>query len=125
MLIDRQKIADDIHKGVAIPTTGPFFPFSPAHDQSIKGWAYDVDRALELLADAGVVDVDGDRLLDYTPEGSDEPVQFKFRYAHHTARTYHSKIAVKIKEYMAKVGIEVTPAPDAISSISSRLTSAW
>lgn len=107
MLLNRAKIADDIHKGVAEPVSGPFFPGSPANDDSIKPWPYDPEKAKELLDDAGFGDRDGDRMLEFRPTPNDDPVPFAFKYYHHTAREYHTRIAVKVQEAMKAAGIAV------------------
>ena len=72
--VDRQAIADSVYLGAAVPIYGPVSPgnvtwFSP--DVPIR--TYDVTRARALLASLGLVDRDGDGMLE-TAAGA--PVRF-------------------------------------------------
>jgi peptide/nickel transport system substrate-binding protein len=52
--IDRERIADQVFGGLAIPTTQFFGPDSPGYDADLNSeYAYDPDRATEMIDEAG------------------------------------------------------------------------
>ncbi len=54
--IDRQTIIEGIYDGVGIPAIGPLAPAVFGYDEDVEGIAYDLDRAQELMAEAGYED---------------------------------------------------------------------
>ncbi len=68
--INRQELVDTALEGIGgVPAKGVFpdsLPWS-ANDE-LEGYAYDLEKARELLAEAGISDTDGDGLLDYQGE---------------------------------------------------------
>lgn len=69
--------------GLGSLTTGPFFQDNPAYDQSIQPWRFDLDRAAELLSEAGWIDRDGDGIREKTISGRKTNFTFKMlTYGH-------------------------------------------
>ena len=62
--VDKQRIIDEVYDGRAVALPGPLSPFNSFVDQELEPYAYDPARALNLLADAGWADSDGDGMLD-------------------------------------------------------------
>jgi peptide/nickel transport system substrate-binding protein len=62
--VDKQRIIDEVYDGRAVALPGPLSPFNSFVDQELEPYAYDPARALDLLADAGWADSDGDGMLD-------------------------------------------------------------
>jgi len=100
--VDRQAIADSVYLGAAVPIYGPVSPgnvtwFSP--DVPIR--TYDVTRARALLASLGLVDRDGDGMLE-TAAGA--PVRFSMlsQAGHIRGRT-----AAVIKSQLQQIGVGV------------------
>ena len=56
MAIDNEEIIDGIYDGFGSPAVGPIPPDIPGFDDSVSGLDYDVEKAKELLADAGYED---------------------------------------------------------------------
>lgn len=54
--IDREAIIDGIYEGVGTPAEGPLAPGVFGYDESVEGIQYDLDRAKELMAEAGQED---------------------------------------------------------------------
>lgn len=48
--IDKEKLAELVLKGTAVPAQGVLPPGMPDHDETMQGLSYDPERALELLA---------------------------------------------------------------------------
>ncbi len=66
--VDKQRIIDEVYDGRAVALPGPLSPFNSFVDQELEPYAYDPARALDLLADAGWADSDGDGMLDRDDE---------------------------------------------------------
>jgi peptide/nickel transport system substrate-binding protein len=63
--IDRQAIIDTVRQGYGVVHNSHFDSVVPFYEQDkLGGYDYDPERAVELLADAGITDSDGDGILD-------------------------------------------------------------
>ncbi len=51
--VDRQRIADDLYEGAAIPANCIIPPGMKERDDMIKGYGFDLEKASKLLAEAG------------------------------------------------------------------------
>ena len=68
----------------------------------------DLDKAKELLTDAGWVDTDGDNIRDKVVNGEKLQLSFEFSYMSSAAS---KETALMIKESMWRAGVEVKPNP--------------
>jgi peptide/nickel transport system substrate-binding protein len=62
--VDKQLIIDAIYGGKAVALPGPLSPFNNYVNKSLQPYAYDAEKALALLSEAGYTDSNGDSLLD-------------------------------------------------------------
>jgi peptide/nickel transport system substrate-binding protein len=62
--VDKDLIIEAIYGGRAVSLPGSLSPYNNYVNKSLKPYAYDVEKALALLAEAGYTDSDGDGLLD-------------------------------------------------------------
>ncbi len=62
--VDKDLIIEEIYGGRAVALPGPLSPYNNYVNKSLQPYAYDPDKALELLAEAGWTDSNGDGLLD-------------------------------------------------------------
>ncbi|MEK4387143.1 glutathione ABC transporter substrate-binding protein [Solibacillus sp. FSL W7-1464] len=56
MLVDQQLIIDGIYEGIGEVAKGPLAPSVYGYDDSVEPLTYDVEKAKELLAEAGLAD---------------------------------------------------------------------
>jgi len=62
--VDKQLIIDAIYGGRAVALPGPLSPYNNYVNKSLQPYAYDPDKALAMLAEAGYTDGNGDGLLE-------------------------------------------------------------
>ena len=115
MLIDRDRICQQIMHGYATPITGPFYAKSKQNNPEVKAWPFDVSRAEALLKEAGFVD-DGSGSLK-KPDGS----RFQFKLTYPSGISNYDEIALFLKDTFAKAGITLIPDPLDWSVFSERL----
>jgi peptide/nickel transport system substrate-binding protein len=106
MLIDRQRIVNDVFQGYAEIATGPFEPGSPQNDTSIKPWPYDPAAAKSLLAQAGFQDRNGDGVID-APDGA----AFRFKLTYPNSSELYQRVVLMMKDSLARAGIVLEPDP--------------
>lgn len=102
MMIDRERIRRDISKGLVRPATGPFLSSTPQANSEIEPWPYDPDRGLELLAEAGWMDRDGDGILE---DEDGNPFTFEFTFSNGSDSTL--QMANFMKANFARYGINM------------------
>jgi peptide/nickel transport system substrate-binding protein len=100
MLIDRERIVQEIYYGYATVATGPFSPTGKQANPDIKPWPFDEARAKALLAEAGYTDRNGDKVIE-GPDG--KPFRFTLTYSSGNETT--EKIVLFIKDSFARGGI--------------------
>lgn len=80
LAIDRERIIRQNLNGMGMQTTGPFFPYSPSYDPSLKPYPFDPDQAKQLLREEGWIDTDGDGIIDKVINGKKTPFRFTLTY---------------------------------------------
>ncbi len=106
MLIDRQRMAEEIWRGHARVARGPFSINGKQAAPDVEPWPYDPQRARQQLADLGFIDRNGDGVLD-TPTG--QPFRFELIYG--SKSEIGQKIALFLKDSFARGGIVMEMAP--------------
>ena len=103
--LDRESIVNDILLGYAEVAQGtqPVVSYAYAPDQITTNYAYDPERATELLAEAGWTDTDGDGIVDMDGRA----LSFEFLYP--AGSPTSDQIVAYIQDAWAAIGIETTP----------------
>jgi peptide/nickel transport system substrate-binding protein len=105
-LIDRESIVDEIYLGYAEVTMSPFSDNSKQHDPALKPRAYDKEKGVLLLLDAGYKDTDGDGVLE---DSEGNPFEFELVYFQGNEDT--GRMVLLLKDQLARAGIHLKPKP--------------
>jgi ABC-type transport system substrate-binding protein len=100
-----QNIIDVVFKGLARRTTGPLLLGSTAYDATIPEVPYDLERAAQLLSEAGWGDSDGSGIRSKTVDG--QKIMARFDLMIYADAPSFLTIAEIIKENCRKVGVDV------------------
>ena len=101
--VDRQAMTDTVYLGAAVPIHGPVTPANRTWaSASVPQYPHDPARARQLLNEAGLVDRDGDGLLE-DPSGA--PVRFTI--AAQKGHTLRERSVTLIQEHLRQVGMRV------------------
>jgi peptide/nickel transport system substrate-binding protein len=99
--VDRQKIIKDVYFGLARLITGSAFMDTPYYDKSIEPYPFSIDKAIQLLKEAGWVDTNDDGIID--KDGK----EFEFSILIPSSSPAYPKILAIMKEDFAKAGIVI------------------
>lgn len=105
-LTDRNRIIDEIMLGYGEVAVSPFSPQTAQHDQTLLPRAFDIDKAKQLLAEAGFKDRDGDSVLE---DESGKAFEFELVYFQDSEDT--KRIVLFLKDLYARAGVKMIPKP--------------
>ena len=98
--IDRNELLQKAFKGAGLPGTAGFVhPDSNWYNPNIPTYDKDVDKAKQLLADAGAVDSNGDGVLEF----QGKPMSYELMIS-----ANDEAMGEMLKSYLAAVGIELS-----------------
>ena len=101
LLIDRERILKEVLHDCGKIANGPFAPGSAYADPGLQPYKRDLQRAKQLLAQAGWRDADGDGIL----ERDGKP--FRFTMLQISGSTTQARILPMVKEFFASAGIDM------------------
>jgi peptide/nickel transport system substrate-binding protein len=104
MLLDRERICNEINYGLATVASGPFAQGTGQSDPELKPWPFDIERAKSLLREAGFEDRNGDGVIE---SADGKPFSFKITYPSGVA--IWDKVALFMKDAYARAGIVAEP----------------
>ena len=107
-LVPVEEIIEVMVHGKASRQASNISPLKSTYNDTLKLIPLDVEKAKELLAEAGWVDTDGDNIRDKMINGIKTPFTFELSYMS-SATT--KEIVLMIKESMYKAGIVAKPTP--------------
>jgi peptide/nickel transport system substrate-binding protein len=102
-LTPRQSMVENLLFGLGEPVESPIHKFRPEYNQDLPAYDYDVDRALDLLEEAGWDDTDGDGILDKVIDGEKTP--FKFEFTVNSGNQIRKDIALVLQNELQDIGI--------------------
>lgn len=98
LMIDRQRLLDELFHGMGRVASGPFHPMGKQDNPSIEPWPYDPQRAVALLEQAGF-EKRGNVM--YTPQGT--PFEIEFTYP--SGSELIDKMVLFLKDNLARAGV--------------------
>ena len=101
--INRKDIIDKIVYGMATPIQTPVFIKSKYLNTNLPEIPYDIQKAKDLLTEAGWKDTDGDGVIDKVING--KKVDFKFTFTNNT-NPKRKKVILILIEQLKQLGIE-------------------
>ena len=99
----RQSMVENLLFGLGEPVESPIHKFRPEYNQDLRSYEYDVDKALDLLAEAGWDDTDDDGILDKVIDGKKTP--FKFEFIVNSGNQIRKDIALVLQNELQDIGI--------------------
>ena len=99
--VDKNQIIEGVLFGLGEVCTGPFLKGSPYYSADAAEYAYDPEKAKELLKEAGWSDTDGDGILD--KDGN----PFKFKLITNQGNKVREDVATLVQRQWSQLGIEV------------------
>jgi peptide/nickel transport system substrate-binding protein len=107
-MIPVDEIIEVMMHGKASRQASLISPLQKAYNDTLKLIPLDIEKAKELLTQAGWVDTDGDNIRDKIINGVKTPFSFKLSYMSSPIST---EIVLVIKESMYKAGVVAEPTP--------------
>ena len=108
-LIPVDEIIDVIVQGQAIRQVANVSPLKKSYNKDLKLIGFDIQKAEQLLDEAGWVDTDQNNIRDKVVNG--EKIQLSFSLSYMSGSASTKEIVLMIKEAMYKAGVEVNPSP--------------
>lgn len=106
LMTDVARVIDEVLLGYAEPAVSPFSPRSPQHDSALQPIAYDIQRARDLLREAGFEDRNGDGVLQ-GPDGRNFDFELTFFQDNEDTR----RMVLFLRDLYARAGIVMRPRP--------------
>lgn len=105
--VDVQQIIHSLLYDLGDPMNGPIQPAKKYYDKSLKAYEFNIEKAKQLLSEAGWEDSDGDGIRDKTINGTKMSLSFNMKF--NKGNDTREKIALLVKEEAKLVGIEINP----------------
>jgi len=106
MLTDVDRVLEEIFLGYGQPAASPFMPGSAQHDKANEVIGYHIEKARELLMEAGFQDSNNDGVLE-TPDGDN----FEFSLTYFQDSDDTRRMVLFLRDLYARSGIIMEPNP--------------
>ena len=103
-LTDREGMVANLLFGLAETVEGPISNFRQEYNHDLEPYGYDVDRALDLLDEAGWGDSDNDGILDKVIAG--ELISFEFEILINSGNQIRKDVALSLQAELSEIGID-------------------
>lgn len=106
---DRFQMCDKVFLGRYTPMAAPIYPASDAADPTLKPYPFDLEKASQLLDEAGWKLNPDTGLREKTIDGQVVPFDFTFHFP--SGSSEMENVAALYKNDLLKIGIRMTPLP--------------
>jgi peptide/nickel transport system substrate-binding protein len=103
-LIDVDNILKNLESGMGTRSIGPIHPLKKTFNKDITPIPYDIEKAKNLLADAGWKDANGNGVLEKPIGGKSEELELEILIS---GQELGKRIAILLQENAAKAGIKI------------------
>ena len=121
MLTDRQRIMRDVRFNFGKIIAGPFVGASPYIDPTVKPYAFDPEKARELLENSGWIDTDNDGILDKDIDGDGKREPFEYSLMIPNTGTTARQIGAIVQADLKAIGIQLDLTPIEWSAFIDKL----
>ncbi|MEM7806900.1 MAG: peptide-binding protein [Planctomycetota bacterium] len=104
LMLDRDRMAEELFLGYAQTASGPFIPSNPQSNPDIEPWPYDPERGREILAELGWEDRDGDGVIE-----DEQGNPFRFKLIYPGTSDLWEKIVLFMRDNFARGGVIMEP----------------
>ncbi|MDG1480607.1 MAG: ABC transporter substrate-binding protein [Myxococcota bacterium] len=101
-LTNREWILEEVERGRGQVASFPSKPVYATYSHDISAHEFNLDKARELLTEAGWTDTDGDGVLDKDGQ------RFEFEFKVGSTRRFYTQVTESLKDAAAKVGIRMS-----------------
>jgi len=104
-LVDMDEVIADLYNGMGQRIIGPFLPYRDYYDQNLKPIGLDLDKARQLLTEAGWTDTNKNGIVDKVIDGKLTELNLEFLYTPGSA--LQENLSELYKNNGKKVGINI------------------
>lgn len=104
-LVDKKYLVDEVSSGLATAINGPVSHLKKSYNKNIPPVEFSIEKANDLLDEAGWKDTDGDNIRDKVVQGQKLKLSLKFLYPQ--GKQLYKDIGQVLKDEAARVGIDI------------------
>ncbi len=113
--IDRQRIINNIYRGLGEPQNSPISIQAPFYDASLKGYEYNIEKSKQLLTEAGFTYNNKGELFD------NKGNRVEFDFLTNSGNKTREAMGSQIKSDLEKIGIKVNFEPINFNTLVNKL----
>ncbi|MPZ78310.1 MAG: hypothetical protein GEU77_17520 [Deltaproteobacteria bacterium] len=103
---NRKQMVKTILFGLGEVVEGPIYFFRPEYDKTLPSYAFDPQKGMELLSEAGWRDSDSDGVLDKIINGQKIPLRFEIKI--NSGNTTRKSVALTLQDELKQYGIDAS-----------------